>query len=139
VGPGVTITREARTTLHDALVTALDPLPVTLTRPPDPATPCAWIDVVTRRLADDDGAPVVVVTFPVTIAVDGADESQVLLLDDLGDIVWWVALELDASPTYATPDVINVGGPRLRSLTTSVDVITDYLTLCPPTPPTPTP
>ena len=132
----MTITREARTTLHDALTVALDPLPVGLTRPDDPATPCAWIDVVTRRMADADGADVVVVTFPVTIAVDGADESQVLALDDLGDVVWHVAIDLTGTPTYATPDVVNVGGPRLRSLTTSIDVVTDYLTLCPPTAPT---
>jgi hypothetical protein len=135
VGPGVTLTAEARDTLYVALAFALDPLPVSKTRPLEPATPCAWIDVAARRLADEDGAPVVVVTFPVVVVVDGADEQQVMSLDDLGDQVWHVALELSSTPTAALPDLVDLGGPRLRSLTTSIDVVTDHLTLCPITDP----
>jgi ABC-type Fe3+-hydroxamate transport system substrate-binding protein len=135
VGAGVTITAEARATLTAALVLALADLDagivVTSTRPLELATPAVFVDIAARRMADDDGAPVVIVTFPVVAVVDGADAQQVLALDDIGDVVWAVALELAADPSYATPGDIDVDGPRVRTLTTAVDVTVDRITLCP--------
>jgi len=137
VGPGMTtpqsVTAEARATLTAALTARLNPLEwqVFPTRPPgELPTPCVYVDVAARRAADADGAPVTVVTFPVVAIVDGADDEQMLELDNVGDAIWDVALELSAVPQYATPDDVDVGGPRLRYLVTSIDVIVEYLTLC---------
>lgn len=128
----MTLTADARATLTAALVDALAPLVVTDTRPDELAAPCGWVDVARRRLGDADGAPIVVVTFPVIVVVDGADPEQVRALDDIGDAIWQTALELDAAPVTAEADTVDVGGPSLRNLITLVDVVTEYLTLCPP-------
>ena len=130
MGPGVTITADARATLAAALTAACDPVPVYEVRPTELAVPCVFLDVAGRHAADDDGAPLIVVTFPVVAIVDGTDEAQLRQLDVLGDQVWSTAVELSGYPTSAIADVTDVGGPRLRSLTTAVDVIVAHLTLC---------
>lgn len=128
----MTITAEARATLTGALRTACAPWAVTDTPPADPAVPCVYVDLAERQMTDDDGAPVVVVTFPVVALVDGGDAEQVRALDDVGDLVWRTMLELHAYPTSARVREADVGGPRLRALVTLCDVPVDHLTLCPP-------
>ena len=125
----MSITAEARQTLADALDAALD-VPVFAYRPGELVAPCVYLDVAGRRAADDDGAPLIVVTFPVVAVVDGADEAQLAALDALGDRIWDVAVELSAEPSAAVADDLDVGGPRLRALTTLVDVVVAHLTLC---------
>jgi hypothetical protein len=128
----VTITAEARATLTAALAAELAPWPVFATRPPgELPTPCVFVDVAGRRADVDDGAPLVVVTFPIVAVVDGADDAQTAALDDVGDVVWDVARALHAEPVYASADSVDVGGPRLRTLTTTVDVVVEHVTLCP--------
>lgn len=131
----MTITAEARDTLTSALDDAVDWV-VFDTRPPtdELPTPCVYVDLAARRLADDDGAPVVIVTFPVVAIVDGGDDEQCRALDDVGDIIWDVVRSLDGGGVSATPADVDVGGPRLRSLITLVDVVVERPTLCPVTP-----
>jgi hypothetical protein len=133
VGAGVTITAEARATLTEAIDAAVD-WPVFDTRPPTEAlpTPCVYVDIAARRAADDDGAPVTVVTFPVVAIVDGGDDEQCRALDDIGDTIWDVVRSLDGGGVSATPADADVGGPRLRSLITLVDVVVERPTMCPP-------
>jgi hypothetical protein len=132
----MSVTAEARATLTAALAAAVAPWPTFSTRPPgELPTPCVFVDVAGRRAADEDGAPIIVVTFPVVAIVDGADDAQVGELDRIGDAVWDVARTLHAEPVYALADVTDVGGPQLRTLTTSIDVVVERVTLCndPPT------
>lgn len=134
------VTAEARATLTAALEAVVAPWPMFATRPPgELPTPCVFVDVAGRRAADVDGAPVIVVTFPVVAIVDGGDDVAVAALDDVGDAVWDVARALHADPVYALADVTDVGGPHLRTLTTSVDVVVEWVTLCsdPPAEPAP--
>jgi len=125
----MSITAEARTTLAAALDAALD-VPVHAYRPAELATPCVYLDIAGRRAAEDDGAPLIVVTFPVVAVVDGTDEAQMAALDALGDQIWDAAVALEGEPVAAVADDLDVGGPRLRTLTTVVDVVVAHLTLC---------
>jgi hypothetical protein len=133
----MTATALARTRLYDALVPRFAGTGVNVerVRPPELAVPVCYLDVAGRRFDNVDGAPVVVVVIPVVIIVDGANEEQVAQLDDLGDDVWWVALELTYTPVGSFPATIDVDGPTLRGSVTNVEVDVDHLTLCPdPTP-----
>lgn len=132
MGIRVTVTAEARATLAAALELELAPVPVHPHPPAELATPCVYLDVAGRRAAELDGAPITVVTFPVVAVADGADAAQVAALDDLGDRVWSLAYELKGEPSATVPGVLDTSGPRLRTATTTVDVIVEYLTLCPP-------
>jgi hypothetical protein len=51
-------------------------------------------------------------------------------LDDYGDVVWSCALAV-GTPTTSTAATIDVDGPVLRGLFTSIDLDLDHLTLCP--------
>lgn len=128
----MTVTAEARTTLTAALadVFAGTPVTVTATSPTDPAVPACFVDVAGRRMTDDNGAPIVVVTLPVVLIVDGADAEQVAALDEWGDLIWSAVLELSAVPTATSSSPFDVGGPRLRSTVTLVDIPVAHLTLC---------
>jgi hypothetical protein len=131
----VSITAEARATLAAALEVAVAPWPMFPTRPPgELPTPCVFVDVAGRRADEADGAPLTVVTFPVVAIVDGADDAAVAALDELGDRIWDTARALSADPAFAAADITDVGGPNLRTLTTSIDVIVEYVTLCPDQP-----
>lgn len=133
----MSITAEARATLTEALDAVID-WPVFDTRPPgELPVPCVYVDVVSRRAGDDDGAPVVVVTFPVVAIVDGDDAAQCRALDVVGDITWDTVRALDGGAVSADPGIVDVGGPRLRSLVTLVDVVVERPTMCTPevTPP----
>jgi len=130
MGAGMSITAEARQTLAEALGVAVAPVPVFDVRPLELVTPCVYLDVAGRRAADDDGAPLIVVTFPVVAVVDGTDEAQLRALDVLDDQIWDAALELSGEPVSAVADDLDVGGPRLRALITVVDVVVAHLTLC---------
>lgn len=130
MGAGMSITAEARQTLAEALTAAVAPVPVFAFRPSELPTPCVYLDVAGRRAADDDGAPLIVVTFPVVAVVDGTDEAQMAALDTLGDQIWDAAVALEGEPVAAVADDVDVGGPRLRALTTVVDVVVAHLTLC---------
>lgn len=128
----MTTTAAARTALFDALSAAFADTPVAVEqyRPLELTVPVVFVGIVGRRLDLVDGAPVVVVTFPVTAIVDGADDAQVAALDDIGDVIWRVALDLSATPTASAANV-DVDGPTLHAVVTAVDVETDHLTLCP--------
>lgn len=131
----MTVTADARRNLTAVLTAGLADLPVpptvSDTRPVELATPTVYVDVAARRFVDEDGAPVVVVTFPVVVIVDGDDPEQLRQLDDVGDLIWRVVLDAGGVPTSAAPGLVETGGPTLRTLTTLVDVATDHLTLCP--------
>lgn len=128
----MSITGDARSALVAALTPAVAPWPVSPVPPLELAVPCVYVDVAERRADLDDGAPVVVVTFPVVAVVDGADEAQVLALDLAGDRIWDAAVAEGAEPAGARAEPLDVGGPRLRALTTLVDVIVARPTLCAP-------
>lgn len=128
----MTVTVEARATLAAALTATFADTPVTVTStvPTELAVPACFVDAADRRMTDDDGAAVVVVTFPVYLIVDGADQAQVDALDGWGDLIWSTILDLAATPTASTTSPFDVGGPRLRTTVTLCDVPVHAITLC---------
>ena len=126
----MTATGDARQALYTMLALSIDDAVahVSAHQPDEVATPAVWIDVARRR-ANDDGVGLVV-TLPVVAVVDGADRAQLDALDRIGDLIWQAAGEVGA-PRSDEPYDLDVGGPRLRALTTYVDVDVFADTLCP--------
>lgn len=131
---------DARHKLRDALGAALAPVPVYLTQPADLAVPCVFLGLSDSTPAQDNGAPVWVVAFPVVAVIDGANESQVIGLDYMGDRIADVAAELGATSARRAVE-LDVGGPRLHASTSLVELAIYRATLCarPSTPPYQTP
>lgn len=128
----MTATATARRQLYDELVDVLpgDVLALEQYRPPELATPVAYLDVAGRRFDVADGAPVVVATIPVVVIVDGADDAQMAALDDWGDLVWRAVIAAGGTPVGATPAQVDVDGPVLRALVTTAEFEIEHLTLC---------
>lgn len=108
--------------------------------PITPPTPGAWVDVPTLSA---QGAGLVA-TFPIGVAVDGNERSQVARLDGLLAILWTrleavkipEGLRLVAGSTLqvmtAGPEQLEIGGgPTVRSIALVAQVPVSVRTLCP--------
>jgi hypothetical protein len=127
----VTVAADGRANLVIALTDHVTPIPVFAYQPPHPIVPCVFIDVVGRRRETlDGGGTVIVLTYPVVAVVDGTNESQIATLDELGDQIWTAIESINGRPLEAAADTVDVGGPRVRMLTTIAAQLTMPRTLC---------
>lgn len=131
---------ETRTALHAALVATMaacgwpaeraHPLP-----PRQIVPPMGWVDAPTLSQGNVGGAAAVLVTFPVAISLDGADQEQVKQLDKLM-AHGWAALETKLPSGHvpriltAGPQFLDVGGIETRAVVFSVQVTLQVRTLC---------
>lgn len=108
-----TLVSQARTTLYDALVVELADSPWRVHRvtPAQIAAPCVFID--SHRMLNEP--PVITVTFPVVVVVDGLERRQVEQLDDLVAHIWDASYRADGLPEESEPHLLDVGGPNLRA------------------------
>lgn len=125
----------ARTELFDVLTTVLPGrvAPVPSAGKPYVA-PYVWIDQPRlQRATIGTATRVVVATFPIWVAYDGAVKAQVVGLDDLVSSVWDACMNVPAAtPLDAEPTTVDIGGGTLRATVVSVDVVLGALTLCLP-------
>lgn len=126
----MTPTRAARAALVETLGPVVAPIPVFDYPPPEPVAPYVYLGDVARRAGELDGVPHDIATVPVVLVVDGADYAQRTTLDDAGDAIWWALSSDQWAPLRADPGDVDTGGPRLRTLTTLVDVYLTARTLC---------
>lgn len=136
---------EKREALYEALVPLADGGRVSKHRPGQPyARPHIWIGLETRNRgrSQRNGAPLVLITYPVVIVGDGASEAQDEQLSRLADAVWQAAERAGFSPMRSTPGEIEqppaadgTRRPPHRIVTVDVDATVLPSTLCPPTAP----
>lgn len=125
---------DARARLHAALIPLLSDGRVHAHAPKNIATPCIWIGRprLTTRVQGRASA-FIVCSFTITIAVDGDDTQQSIVLDDLVSQVWdAVDVVTGAQALNANPRSLDIGGPNTTGMDVSVDVSIAARSLCPP-------
>lgn len=124
---------DIRTELFDALRAAtVTPWRVSKYPPAQPVAPTVWLGMseLAAATAGNPGVSVVVIRFPVTITANGDDARQVEKLDDVMGAMWDAMIHNRYEPIDATPGVLDVGGPRLRSVIIRTQKILYSNTLC---------
>jgi len=143
---GTTKLDQARVELHRALVDVMaacgwpaeraHPLP-----PRQIVSPTGWVDAPRLQDVSTEGARALTATFPVAVALDGADREQVQQLDKLL-AHGWTALEAVKVPgdrpgashtarvLTAGPEFLDVGGIETRAVVFSVRLTLHVRTLC---------
>lgn len=94
------------------------------------ATPAVWVDSPIELRTYD--AAELIAAVGVLIVVDGADEAQLVALDEL-EALAWVALETVATAVAAVAVTLNAGGPTLHAVRLEAETPIATRTLCPPT------
>lgn len=137
---------DARARLHQRLIIytadVLEPERVHLYTPTVLATPCIWIAQpgVGTDTVGANNAVVRIVRFAVWAVPDGYDPVQCALLDELVARIWDAAYDLErCDADRSIPQPVDIGGPSIRGVVTSVDMTVFARTFCtrPAPPPVP--
>jgi hypothetical protein len=77
-------------------------------------------------------AGVYVVSFPVTVVVDGTVRSQVMALDELGEALYRAFLAASVDRLTSRSMNLDTGGVNLRALVISIEMLVAVQSFCAP-------
>ena len=90
-------------------------------------TPCTWVEVPTVHQSPDAASRAVSATFPVFVALDGEDQAQAVMQDQVLARGWDAITAASVPGTRVTvqtagPGEVDVGGATVRGIVFSVQV-----------------